>query len=103
MPDAVHSYCMQLHSFCKNHLPLLHRALLTWIPGFDKIGEAYECFLKAVEKFPDAWELYIHGGEVCGKLEKYDEAIQYFDRAGAIGTPFYDELYFHQSRNLLSK
>ena len=58
-----------------------------------KIEEAYECFLKAVEKFPDAWELYIHGGEVCGKLEKYDEAIQYFDRAGAIGTPFYDELY----------
>ena len=45
-------------------------------------------FLKAVEKFPDAWELYIHGGEVCGKLEKYDEAIQYFDKAGAIGTPF---------------
>ena len=37
--------------------------------------------------------IYIHGGEVCGKLEKYDEAIQYFDRAGAIGTPFYDELY----------
>ena len=59
----------------------------------DKIEEAYKCFLKAVEKFPDAWELYIHGGEVCGKLEKYDEAIQYFDRAGAIGTPFYDELY----------
>ena len=27
------------------------------------------------------------------KLEKYDEAIQYFNRAGAIGTPFYDELY----------
>ena len=58
-----------------------------------KIEEAYECFLKAVEKFPNDWELYIHGGEVCGKLEKYDEAIQYFDKAGAIGTSFYDELY----------
>ena len=59
----------------------------------DKIKEAYECFLKAIEKFPNDWELYIHGGEICGKLKKYDEAIQYFDNAGAIGTPFYDELY----------
>ncbi len=59
----------------------------------DKIEEAYECFLKAVEKFPDAWVLYIHGGEACVKLKKYDEAIQYFDKAGAIGTPFCDELY----------
>ena len=66
---------------------------ISFLFAVGKGEEAYECFLKAVEKFPDAWELYIHGGEVCGKLEKYDEAIQYFDRAGAIGTPFYDELY----------
>ena len=75
---------------------LFYRACACRISFLFAVGkgeEAYECFLKAVEKFPDAWELYIHGGEVCGKLEKYDEAIQYFDRAGAIGTPFYDELY----------
>ncbi len=66
---------------------------ISFLFAVGKGEEAYKCFLKAVEKFPDTWELYIHGGEVCGKLEKYDEAIQYFDRAGAIGTPFYDELY----------
>ncbi len=30
----------------------------------DKIQEAYEFFLKSVAKFPDDWELYIHGREI---------------------------------------
>ncbi len=53
----------------------------------DKIEEAYEFFLKAVEssRMP---VLYIHGGEACVKLEKYDEAIQYFDKSRCNGNPF---------------
>lgn len=59
----------------------------------DKLSEAYDCFLNAKERFPNDWELYIHGGEICAKLKKYNEAIEYFDMAGTIGTDFYDELY----------
>lgn len=58
-----------------------------------KIQEAYDCFLRAIEKFPDAWTLYINGGEVCEKLKKYEEAIWCYDKAGEIGTFFFDELY----------
>lgn len=59
----------------------------------DKLKEAYESFLKAVKKFPNDWELYLHGGEICEKLKNYNEAIQYYNKAGEIGTFFYDELY----------
>lgn len=55
--------------------------------------KAYECFRKAAERFPDQWTLYIHGGDICQKLKKYDEAFSYWDKAGEIGTYFYDELY----------
>ncbi len=55
--------------------------------------EAYEEFKKAITKFPDEWELYIHGGDISKKLGKYDEAMEYYDKAGEIGSCFCDELY----------
>ncbi len=55
--------------------------------------EAYEEFKKAITKFPDEWELYIHGGDISKKLGKYDEAMEYYDKAGEIGSYFCDELY----------
>lgn len=59
----------------------------------EKWEEAYGFFLKAAEKFPEEWALYIHGGEICGRLKKYGEAMKYYDKAGDIGTYFYDDLY----------
>lgn len=50
-------------------------------------------FSTAASKFPDAWRLLIYGGEICEALKKYEEAFQYWDKAGEIGTYFYDELY----------
>ncbi|MBQ8782474.1 MAG: helix-turn-helix domain-containing protein [Clostridia bacterium] len=55
--------------------------------------EAYEEFKKAVAKFPDRWELYIHGGDISKKLGKYNEAMEYYNKAGEIGSCFCDELY----------
>ncbi len=55
--------------------------------------EAYEEFKKAITKFPDEWELYIHGGDISKKLGKYDEAMEYYNKAGEIGSFFCDELY----------
>ncbi len=58
-----------------------------------KYEEAYEWFQKASARFPDEWVLYIHGGEACDHLEKYDEAFALWDKAGELGTYFWDELY----------
>lgn len=54
---------------------------------------AYAVFLEATEKFPENWTFYIHGGDICQALKKYDEAFQYWDKAGELGTDFYDEYY----------
>jgi len=59
----------------------------------ERYNEAYAYFLRATEKFSDDWELYIHGGEICKALKRYDEAFALWDRAGEIGTCFCDELY----------
>ena len=37
--------------------------------------------------------MYIHGGDIAKKLKKYDEALEYYNKAGEIGTYFCDELY----------
>ena len=59
----------------------------------DKYDEAYAVFKEAVEKFSNDWRMYIHGGDIAKKLEKYDEALEYYNKAGEIGTYFCDELY----------
>ena len=59
----------------------------------ERFEESYDRFKAAAEKFPNDWEILIHGGEICSHLEKYDEALACFDKAGEIGTFFCDELY----------
>lgn len=58
----------------------------------EKFEEAYGIFSSAKEKFSDNWHLFIHGGEICEDLGRYDEAEVYFKRAGEIGTYFCDDL-----------
>ncbi|MBQ6862889.1 MAG: helix-turn-helix transcriptional regulator [Clostridia bacterium] len=55
--------------------------------------DAYDCFTQAAARFADDWILYILGGDICAKLQKYDEAMLYYDKAGEIGTYFCDEKY----------
>ena len=59
----------------------------------DKYDEAYAVFKEEIERFPDDWRMYIHGGDIAKKLKKYDEALEYYNKAGEIGTYFCDELY----------
>lgn len=59
----------------------------------EKYEEAYNCFKDAIKRFPDDWRIYIHGGDICKWLKKYDEAMEYYNKAGEIGTYFCDELY----------
>ena len=58
----------------------------------EKPEEAYEIFLSAKDKFRDNWHLFIHGGDICKKLGRYDEAEAYYKTAGEIGTYFCDDL-----------
>lgn len=59
----------------------------------EQYEEAYALFLQAHEQFPEDWILCIHGGDICLKLKKYDDAMHLYDRAGEIGTFFCDEKY----------
>ena len=58
----------------------------------EKTEEAYEVFLSAKEQFRDNWHLFIHGGKICEKLGRYDEAERYYKIAGETGTYFCDDL-----------
>jgi len=89
--EAIRQQKIRVKANPKN--PREANLLLTSYLYTNKIEEAYESFLKAAEKFPDDWELYIHGGEICERLKKYEEAIEYYEKAGDIGTYFYDDLY----------
>jgi len=59
----------------------------------NRYEEAYQWFLKAISLFPDEWELYIHGGDICKKLQRYDKAFKYWDKAENLGTDFLDGKY----------
>lgn len=59
----------------------------------ERYEDAYECFLSAKDRFSDDWNMFIHGGDICKKFGRYDEALKYYERAGEIGTYFCDELY----------
>ena len=47
----------------------------------------------ALQKFPDNWELRISMGDIYYRMEKYNEAIVWLEKAGEIGTYFCDEKY----------
>ncbi|MGN0457846.1 MAG: helix-turn-helix domain-containing protein [Eubacterium sp.] len=59
----------------------------------NRYEEAYKEFKYAISIFPNEWELYIHGGDICKKLKKYDEAFEHWDKAEELGTTFMDGKY----------
>ena len=62
---------------------------LIWAEKYD---DAYKLFTESIKKFPDDWRMYIHGGDICKGLKKYDEALACYNKAGEIGTYFCDEM-----------
>ncbi len=55
--------------------------------------KAYETFKKALEKFTDKWELFMVAGYVCKALKRYDEAIEYCNKAYELSNEYMDALY----------
>ncbi len=58
-----------------------------------KYKEAYECFIKANEKFSDKWELYDIASYVCRALKKFDAAIKYSDMSYKLNSEYLDAVY----------
>ena len=52
--------------------------------------KVYEIYRRAIEIYPNNWEIYICGGGACGEMGRYDEAFACFEKAEEIGTPFCD-------------
>ena len=61
--------------------------------------EAYEWYVKSVEKFPEDWPVYVMGGDVCRKLKKYDEAFECWDKALELNSQCFDAK-FKQVNNI---
>ena len=75
----------------KESLELREWVLLMDAYAFSKQYEkVYEVYRRAIEIYPDNWELYVSGGYACGELGRYDEAFACFEKAEEIGTPFCD-------------
>lgn len=55
--------------------------------------KAFNVYKEAIKRFPESWRLYINGGEIYEHMKKYDEALSCYDKAGEVGTYFYDEYY----------
>ena len=73
--------------------PIATDNLLVAFSFAERYEEGYNYFKSAIKQFPNEWNMYIHGGDFCKKLKKYDEALMYYNKAGEIGTYFCDELY----------
>ena len=46
-----------------------------------------------MQKYPDNWELNLLAGNIYCSMEKYEKALEYFEKSGELGTPFCDEKY----------
>ncbi len=57
------------------------------------LDNAYTWFQKAIEKFPDNGTLFVYGGDICKRLQKYDEAFQHWNNALRCDPCYYDAKY----------
>ncbi len=58
----------------------------------NQYDRAYAAYAEAIAKYPDDWKLSIFGAECCVHLQRYDEALALYHRAGELGTDLHDDL-----------
>ena len=54
---------------------------------------AYQHIQKAILRFPEEWELYIHAGNTCRHLGRYDEALAFEEQALQLRPDYVDAKY----------
>ena len=55
--------------------------------------QALAVYNKAIQKYPNSWELYFYAGQIYEEMKQYEQAIEYYEKSGVIGTAFCDEKY----------
>lgn len=55
--------------------------------------QALDVAMKAMECFPDNAALYIHAGDICRALKRYDEAFPYWRKAIELDSTYLDAVY----------
>ena len=56
-------------------------------------GHAMEVAVKGIERFPGKASLYIHAGDICRSLKRYDEAFSYWRKALDLDSTYLDAVY----------
>jgi transcriptional regulator with XRE-family HTH domain len=67
--------------------------LLVALMYAEKYEDAYQFVGRCMARFPEEWEFYVHASDISRKLERYDEALRYADRAISIHPTWVDAKY----------
>lgn len=55
--------------------------------------QAMEVASKGMERFPEKASLYIHAGDICRSLRRYEDAFAYWNKALELDISFLDAMY----------
>lgn len=56
-------------------------------------SNVYEWVVKAMKRFPEEESIYVYAGDICRNLKKYDEALQYWNKALELDDEYLDAKY----------
>lgn len=76
--------------------PSDYRLWLLSTAAYEFAGEydhAMEVAVKGIERFPDKASLYIHAGDICRSMKRYDEAFSYWRKALDLDSTYLDAVY----------
>ena len=59
----------------------------------EEYAAAYQHIQKAIQRFPEEWELYIHACNICRHLEQYEEALEFAKQALQLRRDYVDAKY----------
>ncbi len=59
----------------------------------EEYEQALEAALKGIERFPEKASLYIHAGDICRSLRRYEEAFAYWRKALELDSAYLDAMY----------
>lgn len=54
---------------------------------------ALETVLEGIRRYPDKASLYVHAGDICRNLKRYDEAFPYWKKALSLDETYLDAVY----------
>ena len=55
--------------------------------------QALDVVRKGLERFPEKASLYIHAGDICRSLRRYEDAFSYWNKALELDSSFLDAMY----------